>query len=126
MPQTPTFAGDLTISIRVKDRKASAAWYQRMLGWTLLYDVAEIGWCEMQTHMAGVNVGFSEVESAKAEGGVVPVWGVADIDAARTGLEAKGVRFDGKTREVPGLVKLATFFDPDGHALMLSQNLAKH
>jgi catechol 2,3-dioxygenase-like lactoylglutathione lyase family enzyme len=43
---------------------------------------------------------------------------VADVDAARVELEAKGVRFDGETL-VTGVCKQAWFKDPDGNALML-------
>ena len=59
---------------------------------------------------------------------------VRDLDAgirrprhrrARAELEAKGVRFDGDTVEVPGMVKLATFFDPDGNRYMFAQSLTK-
>jgi hypothetical protein len=53
------------------------------------------------------------------------VLGVRDIDAARAHLEKHNVRFDGATRTIPGMVKLATFFDPDGHALMLYQSLSQ-
>ena len=49
--------------------------------------------------------------------------GVTDIDAARTELEAKGVRFEGDIVELPGLVKLATFYDPDGNRYMFAQSL---
>jgi hypothetical protein len=38
-------------------------------------------------------------------------------------LEAAGVRFDGPPVEHDGLVRLSTFYDPDGHALMLAQAL---
>jgi CreA protein len=58
-----------------------------------------------------------------AAGNCVPTWEVEDIDAARAALEAAGVRFDGDTDVNEGMVKLATFFDPDGNALMLSQTL---
>ena len=34
------------------------------------------------------------------------------------------VKFDGETQTVPGMVKLATFFDPDGNKLMLYEDLA--
>jgi hypothetical protein len=51
---------------------------------------------------------------------------VKDIDAARSQMERKKVRFDGPTQEIPGMVKLATFFDPDGNAHMLYQSLQKH
>jgi catechol 2,3-dioxygenase-like lactoylglutathione lyase family enzyme len=43
---------------------------------------------------------------------------VADVDAARAELEAKGVAFDGDTLTT-GVCKQAWFKDPDGNALML-------
>lgn len=43
---------------------------------------------------------------------------VADVDAARVELEAKGVVFDGETIET-SVCKQAWFKDPDGNALML-------
>jgi len=43
---------------------------------------------------------------------------VADVDAARAELEAKGVEFDGETI-VTGVCRQAWFKDPDGNALML-------
>jgi catechol 2,3-dioxygenase-like lactoylglutathione lyase family enzyme len=121
------YDGGLTISFDSADMKRSIAWYQDVLGFKLLYQVDEIGWCELQTEVAGgrVNVGFSQVEKPKGGGGPVPTFGVKDIAKARAMLEAKKVKFDGPTREYPGMVKLATFFDPDGHALMLFQDLQK-
>ena len=43
---------------------------------------------------------------------------VADVDAARAELEAKGVVFDGDTITT-GVCKQAWFKDPNGNALML-------
>ena len=43
---------------------------------------------------------------------------VADVDAARSELEAKGVLFDGETIET-SVCKQAWFKDPDGNVLML-------
>src|SRR5262245_55573157 len=43
---------------------------------------------------------------------------VADVDAARAELEAKGVVFDGETIET-SVCRQAWFKDPDGNALML-------
>jgi predicted enzyme related to lactoylglutathione lyase len=121
---TPTYDGSLTISMQVRDRKAAVVWYRKCLGFELLYDVEEIGWCEVSTQVEGgkVSLGFSEVEEPRV-GGPVPVFGVVDLDAVRKRLESDAVRFDGETRVIPQMVKLATFFDPDGNALMLSQSL---
>ena len=40
---------------------------------------------------------------------------------ARAHLEGLGTRFDGDTHEIEGMVKLATFYDPDGNAWSLQQ-----
>jgi predicted enzyme related to lactoylglutathione lyase len=119
------FDGGLTIAMQVADRKAAAAWYQEVLGFKLLYDVEQIGWCELASAVARVNIGLSEVEKPRVGAGPVPTFGVKDIDAARALMEEKSVRFDGDTHTIPGMVKLATFYDPDGNALMLYQSLAE-
>ncbi len=126
MASTLRYVPGLTISMQVKDRKASTAWYRDVMGFTFLYDVEEIGWAELATEVPGVNVGLSEVEKPKTGAGPVPTFGVQDVDAARKILEGKGVRFDGETMTIPGMVKLATLFDPDNNALMLFQDLSKH
>jgi catechol 2,3-dioxygenase-like lactoylglutathione lyase family enzyme len=48
---------------------------------------------------------------------------VADVAAARAELEAKGVEFDGETRDT-GVCHMAFFTDPDGNALMLHRRYA--
>lgn len=113
---------ELTCSMGVKDMTASIAWYERVMLCTLLYRADEIGWCELKTPMAGVNIGLSEVESVTQGGGATNVFEVADIDAAKAHLDSEGVRQDGDIRHIPGLVKLITFFDPDGNAFMFSQS----
>lgn len=125
MPSPLRFDGGLTLAFEVKDLKKSIAWYQNALGFPLLYEAAEMGWCELQTETPGVSVGLSQVEQPKVGHGPTPTFGVHDLDAARKLLEARDVRFDGPTQTIPGLVKLATFYDPDGNALMLSQSLQK-
>ena len=125
MTSSLNYNGELTCSLGVADRKKAAAWYADVLGFELLYDAAEIGWCEMKSPVAGVNVGFSDVENPEVKGGATLVFGVADIDAARAELESKDVKFDGDTLTIPNLVRLATFFDPDGHKFMLSQSLGE-
>ncbi len=94
MPADMSFDGGLTISMQCTDRRKSAAWYADALGFRVLYDAAEIGWCELSTHIKGVNIGLSQRE-AVTPGGPVPTWGVKDIASARAQLEGKGVRFDG-------------------------------
>lgn len=115
--------GDLTCALDVSDLDKSISWYTQVLGFRLLYRVDEYAWCEMQTHVPGVTVGLGQNEKVETAGGPTLVFGTHDIDTARAALEAHEVRFDGATRTLPGMVKLATFFDPDGHKFMLSQSL---
>jgi predicted enzyme related to lactoylglutathione lyase len=116
------YDGGLTVAFQVTDLQKSIDWYQNNLGFKLAYRLEEMGWCELTTSVERVNIGLSQVETVKA-GGPTPTFGVKDIEHARSQLESSGVRFDGDTIEIPQMVKLATFFDPDGNSLMLYQML---
>ena len=112
----------ITIAMSVTDRHASATWYESMLGFELLYHADEAGWSELRTNTPGVVIGLGE-HTKPAPGNCVPVFGVANLDAARQKLEQAKVKFDGETDVVEGMVKTATFYDPNGNALMLAQDL---
>jgi len=114
----------ITLALSVRDRRASAEWYEKILGFQLLYHFDEAGWSEMQTNTEGVTLGLGE-QSEPAPGNTVPVFGVADIALARAALENVDVKFDGETETIEGMVSTATFYDPDGNALMLAQDLSK-
>ena len=116
------FVQELSASMGVTDLDRSIGWYEKILGCALMYRVDEIGWCEMQTHMAGVRIGLSLNQSVVQGGGATNVWSVADIEAAKAHLDAHDVRQDGDIQHIPGLVKLLTFFDPDGNAMMFAES----
>lgn len=118
-----TLDNTITLALSVSDRHASADWYEKMLGFELLYHQDEAGWSEVQTKTEGVTLGFGE-QMEPSPGNMVPVFGTADIAAARSALEQEGVKFDGETETIEGMVSTATFFDPDGNALMLAQDLS--
>jgi len=117
------YAGDVTLAIQVSDIDKSIQWYENVLGLSLLYKVDEIGWCELATKTKELQIGLSQVDNARGSAGCVPTFGIVDIEAARAHLESKDVRFDGPTNEIEGMVKFATFFDPDGNPFMLAQSL---
>ena len=119
-----TLENTLTLAMSVRDRHASAKWYEDILGFELLFHADEAGWSEVQTKTAGVTLGLGEQTQA-SPGNTVPVFGVADITLAREALEAADVKFDGPTDTIEGMVSTATFYDPDGNALMLAQDLSK-
>jgi len=114
----------ITLALSVRDRHASAEWYERNLGFQLLMHIDEAGWSEMQTKTEGVTLGLGE-QTEPSPGNLVPVFGVTDIASARAALEKENVKFDGDTETIEGMVSTATFYDPDGNALMLAQDLTK-
>lgn len=117
------FTGKLVCSISVSDHRKSADWYRDTLGCETVFAHDEMGMTYMSTPVENVWLDISQVENPPV-GGPALVWGVGSVDQARTEIEGKGVRFDGPSREFGGMVKLATFFDPDGNTLMLYENLA--
>ena len=116
------YNGGLTLSMPIADLDKSIAWYEQVLGFKLLYRMEELGWCELASGVERVNVGLSVVEQPNP-GGATPTFGVLDIDAARAALEAADVRLDGDVVVIEDMVKLQTFYDPDGNALMFYQDL---
>jgi len=118
-----SYAPEITIAVHVSDLTRSIEWYTKVLGFEMLYKVDEIAWAELATNVKGTHVGLSQVERAEGSQSCVPTFAVEDIQAARAHLESQDVRFDGDTLTIEGLVKLATFFDPDGNPFMFSQSL---
>ena len=112
----------ITIALSVRDRHASADWYGEMLGFETVYHADEVGWSELATNTENVTLGLGE-QTEPSPGNTVPVFGIGDLDAARAKLEKAGVRFDGDTIVAEGMAKTATFYDPDGNAFMLAQDL---
>lgn len=114
----------ITIALSSKDRHASADWYKNMLGFELRYHADAVGWSEIQTNTPGVTIGLGERQEPNT-GNATPVFGVADVAAARKSLEAAGVKFEGDTITIDNMVSLASLTDLDGNALMLAQVLTK-
>ncbi len=120
------FDGGLHCDLRVASLERALAWYREVLGFEVIHHYPENGWAELRTPVQGVAVGLSEVESLPPPGGgAVLTFGVHDLESARARLERLDVRFDGETCEIPGFVRLATVYDPDGNVLMLYEDLAR-
>ena len=114
---------ELTLALSVKDRNKASNWYQTHLGFEETVSIEEAGWTELDTNIAGVTIGLGDTEEI-SPGNCVPVFGVSDIKSARNSLEAQSVRFDGETITMEGMVSIATFYDLDGNALMISEDLS--
>ena len=116
------FGSTIVISVNVSDFDKAVDWYAKAFGFELEYRLDQYGWGEMRTPHPNINIGLGQTEEVKT-GGTVPTWTVKDIEAARSHLESVGARFDGDTYQIEDMVKLVTFFDPDGNAWMLAQPL---
>ncbi len=117
------YSGALTCAVAVTDYARSLAWYRDVLGFEPLYRLDDLAWAELVTPLPGVTLGIGQSEQVQPEGGATLTFGVTDIDATRARLEGLGVRFDGETGQVGEMVRLATFYDPDGNTFMLAQVL---
>jgi predicted enzyme related to lactoylglutathione lyase len=118
------FKPSVVASTSVTNLENSIKWYSENLGFTLIYRVDEIGWCEMTTPVQGVTIGLSQVETPETKGTVL-TWQVTDIAHTRALLENAGVKFAGDTSTIPNLVILASFYDPDGNTYMIAQTWAQ-
>ncbi|MCZ6786381.1 MAG: VOC family protein [Planctomycetota bacterium] len=137
-PKPPLLSGKLVCVLPVRDVKAAARWYKTALGLEarverirFLQDIDEVAEepeyrAIVPTPLPDVIVNLYPKKQAKSVGGPWLTFGVVDLDAARKKLEEKKVVFVGETFTVPGLVKLATFHDPDGNKFKLFQLLQPH
>lgn len=114
---------NLTLALSVSNRSESSAWYQTHLGFREIVSIDEAGWTELDTNIPGVTIGLGDAEEV-SPGNCVPVFGVENIESARTSLEAQSIAFDGDTLTMEGMVSIATFYDPDGNALMIAEDLS--
>lgn len=124
MADSIEFTPTTLASISVGDLKSAIAWYGEKLGFSLVYSADEVGWAELSSPLTGFSLGlFAEPAEAGKGANVVVTFGVVDVDAARATMEARGVEFAGPTDTMEGMVKLATFKDPDGNTFMIAQTL---
>ena len=120
-----SYDGALTCAIGVKDLEKSLDWYNKVLGFETLYVLEDQGWAELKTPVENVSVGLSIREKVEAGGGAILTWGVFDIESFYKHLVEFDVKFDGEVITIPDMVKILTFFDLDGNALMVAQDLTK-
>jgi catechol 2,3-dioxygenase-like lactoylglutathione lyase family enzyme len=113
------------VSVPVRDLEKSTAWYRDTLG---LEQTREGGWPEFQL---GENVSLYLIELEKVgrtftePHSAYIALRVADVEAARTELEGRGVEFEGDIFD-SGVCHMAFFHDRDGNSLMLHRRYAPY
>ena len=117
------WTGESTAALAVSDYTRGLAWYRDVLGLKVVFELESWGWAQLQSPVDGLLIGIGQSEEVKTGGGATLTFTVADIEAARAYLEGEGVRFDGEISQVEDMVRLTTFYDPDGNPLMLAEQL---
>ena len=86
------------------------------------HHIDEAGWSELRQKPTVLPWAWASRPN-RHPGNAVPVFGSRTSSLHGKDLETAGVKFDGETLVVEGMVSTATFYDPDGNALMLAQDL---
>jgi predicted enzyme related to lactoylglutathione lyase len=110
----------------VTDWERAKRFYKDTLALKPAFGMDEMGWLEFEVGSAPTHLAISRVEPGQptgASGGACAVIAVKDIDGVRADLVRKGVRCD-DVQEIPKVVKLCSFFDPDGNRIQLAQSLS--
>lgn len=118
------YRGTLLVQLRVSNLDKAIVFYTDVLDFEVITVIETLKWAELSFGIPGVKVGLGESVDAAGCASVSLNIGVKNVDAARTLLERRGVRFLRDTVEVPGKVRLADFVDPDGNRIRLAQSLA--
>jgi predicted enzyme related to lactoylglutathione lyase len=105
----------------VKDFEQAKKFYGDTLGLKKTFEMEQ--WAEFAEGQGEASIGVAVNPHAGNEPGATVVLQVPDIEGERKRLESRGVTFEGKTEEIPGMVKLAAFRDPSGNRLQLCQVL---
>jgi catechol 2,3-dioxygenase-like lactoylglutathione lyase family enzyme len=116
------YKNGITIWYDVSDLEKTKLFYRDYLGFEILLDLPQDNMVITKTNTLGCEIGFSEADSVKPSTSAL-VFEVENIKLAIETLKSKGVVFKDDYREIPEMVKLISFNDPDGHLLMLAESL---
>ncbi len=112
------------VSVPTRDLAVAVGFYAEVLGLPVSVHRPDQGYAEVES--GNVTINLFVPESMGLEFGPNPhlaALRVADVEAARRALEAKGVVFEGETEDT-GVCLIARFRDPDGNGLLLHHRYA--
>jgi predicted enzyme related to lactoylglutathione lyase len=117
---TLSYRPSVVVQVGVSNLDRSIQFYERVLDMKVDERRDDLKFAHILTSVTGLEIGLSESPTPAGTGSAVINLGVADVAAARTLLESRGVKFTGPTQVIPGKVALAGFSDPDGNKLRLA------
>jgi predicted enzyme related to lactoylglutathione lyase len=108
----------------VTDFARAKKFYGETLGLPVVAQIDGVGWIEYgrpnQTHLA-LNEWRGPAPMPPTNGGATATFACDDVRGAIARLRAKGVRCD-EVEEIPGMVILGSFYDPEGNRLQLAES----
>lgn len=107
--------------VPVVDFQAAKVFYMDVLELELVLEDEETKWAEFQVS-PGAKIAIHGVKVTNANPIGAIVLEVENLEKAELWLAGKGIKVTDK-EEIPGLAKLASFSDPDGNVIQLSQSL---
>ena len=121
--------------ISVSDLKKATHFFSEILGMKISQPDTGFGWVELIGKEGGSLIGLAQmtnkgdphnpVDHSPGMNAVV-TFTVDDLDKTIVELSKKGVEIVGDVCEVPGVVKMQFFRDPDGNLFQFCQELDKH
>jgi predicted enzyme related to lactoylglutathione lyase len=109
--------GLYTAIYHVADIARAKQWYSSLLGQQPYFDESfYVGF-----NVAGYELGLLPAADSKRKG-CTAYWGVKNIEATASELQAKGHKFFENIADVGGGIKTATFLDADGNIIGLMEN----
>lgn len=112
--------------ITVSDIEKAKKLFVDVLGMKVGAEAKEYNWLELELNGIRLGIGQSQENFGPKPGhNAIVTFVVDDISEAKKVFEQKGVRIEGDIMEVPGHVKLLTFFDNDGNMFQLVEDLNK-
>ena len=111
----------------VSDWERAKKFYGETLGLEQRFSTDEGGWAEYSSG-SDVSLAIHRTQPGMevTRGGATAIFDVTNAEEAKAELEGRGIVFDGDLREIPGMVRLGTFRDPDGNAIQIAQDLTKN
>ena len=118
-----TFKPGVGFHYNVSNLERTLAFYTEKLGFKVLFYDTSNGKAIVATNTKDCFIGFAEANLI-VPSSTCTTFEVENIEQAVQSLQQKGVEFKGGILEVSNTVKLATFSDPDGYKLTLSENIS--
>ena len=113
------------VAYNVSDLERAKKFYGETLGLPVALALDQAGWIEYgrpnQAHL-GINLWNGPDPMPSTTGGGHATLTCGDVRGTIARLRAKGVRCD-EVQEIPGMVMLGNFYDPDGNLIQLAQTL---